>query len=357
MRGRAGNVAIRLRIIARALRFRGASAVMLFLVAAVAIAGAAVGPMFVQAADDSVVATAIESAPAGSADVSMIVSGGPQASSELSAAVAEAKRAVRSNPFVAPIFGADLGARFQLHGKVTSGFTADLISRTAICDHVRISRGHCPAQEGQVLLSERSAAVSGLQLGSRLALYAPQGEKALRVTIVGLYVQPPTVNDAYWGGNNVFSYGTATGPIIALDALIVSPSTIRALATSATPAQFQALLAWRLSALVVGSRALDHELSAIDSTVATSTSVSVSTALTSIIASAQHDENVMGSVVLAIVLQIVLLSLLVIYALGRSAAMQRRVETEFARRRGFPRSALLSLAVGEPAALIAAAFP
>ena len=83
----------------------------------------------------------------------------------------------------------------------------------------------------------------------------------------------------------------------------------------------------------------------------------VTTSSPLVLDAAQHDDNLMSAVVLAIVLQLILLSLLILYSLGRSSIAERRQESEFARRHGFPRSALVGLAIGEPAALIVVAFP
>jgi putative ABC transport system permease protein len=65
----------------------------------------------------------------------------------------------------------------------------------------------------------------------------------------------------------------------------------------------------------------------------------------------------MSTVVLVVVVQLILLSLVVLYSLGRSTVVERRQESEFARRHGFPRSALIALAIEEPATLLIVALP
>src|SRR5579863_1282979 len=360
----AGDKGVRARILLRALRWRSGSAVMLFLVATVAIAAAAIGPMFLQAADDSVTATAVQTAPAGEASISLVLSGGLAAQHTLVDAVAASDRVAGTHALTTPIYGGDLGEHFFTD--TTFGlFSADVVSRTAVCSHVHIVHGSCPTKEGTVAISVRSAAEAHVGIGTVLHLGVARAPRLQPVKIVGLYIQPATVENNYWRGNDLFAYGTTQGngavhgipvTIAGLDPLFATSATVLHLGSVRSPVQWQAVLSWQHSAIVNGRAPLEHSLGAIESAV-TRYAVTVSTSLGQIIAGAQRDENVMSSVVLAIVLQLVLLSLLVVYALGRSAAAARSVETEFARRRGFPRSALLSLAVGEPAALIAAAFP
>lgn len=339
---------------------------MLFLVATVAIAAAAIGPMFLQAADDSVTASAVETAPAGNASVQLVLSGGRAAEHELVDAVHAADRVAGSNALTPPIYGGDLGARFYTPTSFFGLFSSDVISRTAVCTHVRIVRGSCPTRTGTVAISVRSANEARVGIGSRLYLGIPASPRLQPVTIVALYVQPASVENTYWAGNNLFAFGTTQGngavhgipvTVAGLDPLLATPATLISLGSIRAQVQFEAILGWQHAAVVDGRGPLQHSLTSVEHAVESRWPISVSTSLDQIIAGAQRDENVMSSVVLAIVLQLVLLALLVVYALGRSAAAARSVETEFARRRGFPRSSLLSLAVGEPAALIAIAFP
>ncbi len=144
---------------------------------------------------------------------------------------------------------------------------------------------------------------------------------------------------------------------IVLDPLVTTRATVYSAATTNEQVQYSVDIAWRRQAWVVGKTRLEGALSAINRSLLNKYQLQVESLLPSIIATAQHSENLMSAVVLAIVLQLVLLALVVLYSLGRSTAAGRRVEADFARRRGFTRAGLLWLAVSEPAALIGAALP
>ena len=356
MVGRRGaNLRVRLGILARALRWRGGSAAMLLVVAAVAIAGAAVGPMFLQSANDSVLASTVAAAPPGSTNVSFLTSGAEAAAAEITAAAELARRSAGDHFLLEPLLTADIGTHFTRPG--VAGFTADVLWRSAICGHLQFVGGRCPTAPDTVAISARSAALAHVGIGGRIPVTVGHQATETEMRIVGLYLQPTSVANAYWVDVDYFAYGTSQNGTLAIDPLVASESTVISLATTRYSVEFVADLAWRQSSLVVGKARLEGALGAVKHALGKRYGLAVSTSLPSVLSGVQHDENVMSSVVLAIVLQLVLLALLVLYALGRSTASARRIEAEFARRRGFPRTALLSLAVAEPAALITVALP
>ena len=157
----AGTVS--LGILLAELRWRRASAAVLLAVATAAIAAAAIGPMFVSAADDSVFAATFQAAPAGSADLLIDTNGHlgqmRQLESASTAAVAAGHGLLRP-----PILTADQGVKFTAAGGQL--FSADLLARTQICAHVLIVAGHCPAQPNEVAVSQRSATAARTRLGS-----------------------------------------------------------------------------------------------------------------------------------------------------------------------------------------------
>ena len=65
----------------------------------------------------------------------------------------------------------------------------------------------------------------------------------------------------------------------------------------------------------------------------------------------------MREIVLTIELQVVLLSLLILFFLGRSTAAARAGELELARRRGFPRRVVAEFALAEPTIIILVSLP
>lgn len=355
----------RLGLIAHALRWRLGSSIMLFVIATLAIAGATVGPIFLAASNTSVLATTLSSAPAGTADIVYLASGPSAIVRELDEA-AKTANAASHDLLTKPIFVADLGTGY-LKSRIL--FVEDLLWRTDICHHLRIIEGVCATKNGTVSLSARSANALGARVGDRIHLSLANSPKRTWVRVVGIYLQPPTSNTPYWRGINYFQYGSGStvgtnaganaGAIasIVLDPLVTTRSTVFQASASNVQTQYSADIPWRPKAWVIGKGALEGALARIEHSLAHTYQLQVETQLPSIIATAQHNVNLMSAIVLAIVLQLVLLALVVLYGLGRSTAAGRRVEADFARRRGFTRGGLLSLAVSEPAALVGAALP
>ena len=327
---------------------------MLFVVAAVAVAGAAIGPMFLQSADNSVLASTIANAPPGEADVTFLTTGGAAAAAEVAAAAKSVRGVTGARLLSQPIYTADIGVAFP-HFHLA--YQLDVLWRSHMCAHLQFVAGSCPTGVRNVAVSQRSAAAVGARLGTKIDLHITPSAKVTQVTVTGIYLQPSTFDDAYWGGVNYFGFGVAPGNVIILDPLVTTEATDLAVGTADWPVQFVGDLGWRPAARVVGKVRLESLLAGIQGVLANRYGLSLSTGLPTLIGSAQGEENLMSAVVLVIVLQLVVLALLVLYALGRATASARRLEADFARRRGFSRSALLSLAVGEPLVLITLALP
>lgn len=350
--------ATRLRILVEGIRARPASSVMLFIVATVAVGAAAIGPMFLQSADRSVFASTIAAAPPGEASISVISDGGVAKMARLRNA---SQRAVSlGNGLIAsPVLSVTVGARFAAGSRAFGGqeFETEVLARTDICAHLDIVVGHCPDRSGQVLISKRSATASDEAIGSRVTLTPGHAQSTSSVTVVGLYEQPSSVDTAYWADNNVFAYGSS-GPqgVVELDPFVSSLSTPLAMSDVTQP-QLEAVLNWRRQASFDPPVVLESTAGKIQALLSSGYGLQGSTQLASIVSRAARDDDLMSSIALAMMLQLVLLTVLILYTLGRSIAMSRRPEAEFARRHGFPRSALIALAVGEPAVLVVAALP
>lgn len=352
MRQRSG-VATRLGILWRGIASRRASAVVLFVASAVAVAAAAIGPIFLHAGDLSLLSNAFSAAPLGGSDVLVLANGGSQEFPRVRRAAADA--VVREHGLLErPTFTVDAGSGFVAAGGQSYG--ADVLARTGLCGHLQFAQGACPTGTGDVAISERSAKLAGVAIGSHLALAPPRGQTSVPATVVGIYRQPATTHDSYWRGNNYFVYGNGTTSTPQLDPLVGSFATALAYARVA-PAQIAAAIPWSPNAPLAGTGALGAAMRTVKTRIASHPSFQVSSGLAAIIAKANASAQLMQSIVLAIVLQLVLLVLLVLYALARAAAAGRRSEADFARRHGFTRPTMFALAVGEPVALIVVALP
>ncbi len=333
-----------------AIRTRRAAATVLFMVAVIAVAAAAIGPMFLQGADSSVFASTAKAAPVGLTDLSVITPGGATQMNKLTSAAQEARRLAHGR--LAPtIFTAVEASYFKTKGQP---YEADILARTGICAHLRIVKGTCPTGVDEVAISERSALTASVGIGAHLLISEPNSPTMTNVKVTAVYRQPSNVVDNYWRGDNYFDYGTGTREII-LDPLLATFDT--ALAVHGASPQLSADLAWRSSATHSGASYLQAPTAKIKSRLFSRDGLVVTTGLAAVVNTARHDDELMSDVVLTIVLQLILLSLVIIYTLGGAAILARRHESDFARRHGFPRSALITLAISEPAALILAALP
>jgi hypothetical protein len=343
---------MRFRILVAGIGARRGGATMLFFVAIIAVAAAAIGPMFLQSADTSVLTSTENAAPVGQSDLIIISNGGASRMATLTTATRAAEHLAKG--LLAPaVTSVDVASHFSFKDQ---SYASDILARTDICAHLHILKGVCPTALGEVAISQRSANLAHLSLGATLHLVEPRSSQSVAVTVAGIYAQPATVDTNYWKDENYFDYGTGSSTNIILDPLVSSFATALGASRLDTP-QLSADLAWRNGATLSGASVIESTSAAVKSSVSSRYGLAVTTGLPLVIDAARHDDNLMGAVVLAIVLQLILLSLLILYSLGRSSIAERRQESEFARRHGFPRSALIALAIGEPAALIVVAFP
>jgi putative ABC transport system permease protein len=343
---------IRARILLAGIGARRGAATMLFLVGVIAVAAAAIGPMFLQSADTSVLTSTANAAPVGQSDLIIIANGGASQMTALSAATKLAEQ--RGHGLLSPaLTSVDVASHFTFKGQA---YSSDILARSDLCGHLHFLHGGCPRKVNDVALSQRSATLAHIGVGATLHLVEPRSSQSLEVTVAGIYAPPATVDNNYWKDENYFDYGTGTSTNIILDPLLGSFSTALGASRLDTP-QLAADLAWRSGATLSGTSVIESTAATVKSTVFSRYGLVVTTSLPLVLDAARHDDNLMSTVVLAIVLQLILLSLLILYSLGRSSIAERRQESEFARRHGFPRSALIGLAIGEPAALIVMAFP
>ncbi len=374
-----GSRAIKWQVLWRGLRWRFGSAAMLFVVATLAIAGAAIGPMFLQSADSSALSGVLASAPAGESNlviVNDILNTEARVAAASDAAVKIAGHGLLGNP----ILTTDLGV--NLTANKGQPYAADLVGRTGVCHHLHFVAGRCPNGGLEVALSDRSASFIHRTIGETIpikttaeALFnTPQGTTGLKgptktttAVIVGIYQPPSSVDTVYWAGGDYFPYGTGSSAAPTLDAIIATTPTVLRIAGTKfvyrrtvltnSAFTFSSSIPWNMASVVRNRGVIPGVIASIRSKLFHDYALQVSTSLPSEMTAASNDDGTILPIILSIDLQVVLLALLVLYVLGRSSANARRLEADFARRRGFPRSTLLALAVSEPIALATAALP
>ncbi len=340
-------------LLRRALRWRRPSAVMLVVVGVVAVGAAALGPMFLQSADDSTLFAAVEQAPAASTDLTILTSGGVDQYGRLVDAVGADAGATRwlGRPGYTAIAGVRLSGGGTLYGST-------LLARTGICAHLRLVAGSCPGAPGEVALSARSSNAIGMSRGP-LVVGGAGTSTTLDLRVVGVYAVPVTVGTGYWGGSTEFDFGSKPdGQPPQLDPLVTATATVlRATSLGAQPQLIAALPVRPGGFRSGGAGGFGHALAAYQSLLDHRYALTLSTSVGSVLAAATHAEGLMSTVVDSFIVELVVLCLLVLYQVVSVSSRARTLEAELARRRGFTRRALFVVAVGEPVALLLVAFP
>src|ERR1700722_16331064 len=107
---------IRARILLAGIGARRGAAAMLFVVAVIAVAAAAIGPMFLQSADTSVLTSTANAAPVGQSDLIIIANGGAPQMAKLTRATRAAERL--GNGLLSPaLTSVDVASHFTFKGQ------------------------------------------------------------------------------------------------------------------------------------------------------------------------------------------------------------------------------------------------
>jgi putative ABC transport system permease protein len=353
-RRRAGPVA-RLGLVRAAVVFRARPSAALFVLAAAAAVAAAVGPVYLSAADASVLVTTAAAAPDYVSGLSLVPLPGSQGNvtAELASAVAGSPAVAGQGRFFGtPIFTVD-------EGGMMGAYTATLVSRSGACANVTIVSGSCPASLGAVLLSTRSAAAIGVRTGEPVEMRAPGDPAPVRLTVAGTYL-PGNAAAPYWWGTNEFVFNQGSGsprsPPPPIDAVFTDEQTV--LAVGGARVQFEEQLPLALTALRSGGAALlAADLARYEPLAARRWHVHASTGMTSVLAQAASDQGGMTSVVGVAALELVLLALVVLYAVADRTGEAREAELALVALRGHSARSSIGWALLEPAVLITAAMP
>ena len=344
---------IRARVLVAALRWRALASATMVIVAAVGVFAAASGPVFVHAADQSILE---ERLAAGSpANGLSLIPSGRNGPGSLRSAIA----AVPRSPSGAAAFGTPIistAAQIDVVSAVDGQpFVADLVSRTGMCDDLRFVGGTCPRGPGQIAVSVRSARALGVRPGQDLAV-TTSGPSPARLLVEGTFLTGNGQAPLWWG-QDPFGYGTGTPSRPRLDDVFATASTIAA----AVPGRAISYLA---QLPVVGSAlpasrigAFTASLARYSTRVLRADDVIASSGLDAVVARSTTDQHTMSTIVAVVDVQLVLLALLVLYFVAARTAESRESEVRLAELRGFRRSGTASVALLEPVVLLAVALP
>jgi putative ABC transport system permease protein len=347
------------------MKWRAGSSLMFFVVAVAAIMAAAAGPVYLRAADQTVVFSLLTKSSVFSTGITITPGTAEFAPpSRLEGAARKMPDGAGASPssrFGTPIMTVEAAAGGS---DVVTGGPANiqLLSRTGACAEVHFVAGACPTAPGGVALTTRTAKALGVKLGSQLQLGAVVRRgapaKALPpLKVTGLFQAPDNAAPIWWG-NNFFAFGTTktVNAPAQLDAGLMSESDVLALAGT-TPTTDWLEIPLRTAAVqATGVPSLLDSLRNW-SAQAQAESFQVSTQLPSVLASAETDEHSSQTIITIVSLELFLLVLLVVYAVARATSSSREGDVRVAELRGLPRRRIVRLALREPGILLVAALP
>ncbi|HLI24604.1 MAG TPA: hypothetical protein VKU91_06590, partial [Acidimicrobiales bacterium] len=197
------------------------------LTATIAVGAAALGPLYLRTAGDSVVRTTVSSAPINQQGVTL--SSAPGQLVPLPDVVrAEASvRSVGGGRYFGPAL-TSVSSGVGLAGPDGSPKVSALFYRTGICNQLRMVHGSCLLGRDDVLVSGRTAAQLGVTVGDALRARVLGARQPLSLHVAGVYAVPNLTVPYWWGlGPEDFPFGVASGPnkVPQVDPLVVSAPT------------------------------------------------------------------------------------------------------------------------------------
>ncbi len=341
-------------LLLRGMRWRLGLSLLTVLTSAIAVGAAVLGPLYLWTAGDSLLRTTLSSAAV--EDRGATISPAPGQTGSLSQ-TGLVERALERTGGLHHWYGTPITS-------VLSGITlsrprsgpvrAQLFSRTGICHVLRFQAGACNLGPRNVAISARSARELGVSVGSVLDAHTPGTNRPVPLRITGIYTLP-NLRLSYWWGNGpgYFPFGQVSGCpqcLPAIDSLIASTSTALAVPPQDAP-QITGQVPLRLANAGLGQETALRRVVAEGSDMAASDGLGVTTGLLSLLAHADRQRHVMGTIVAVAAVELVLLAIWVLAGLLLRSGDARRSEIRVARLRGFPAPSLLATTALEPALL------
>ena len=338
----------RLASILRGMAQRGGTTLMILAVALVATAAAATGPIYYQAARTSILRGTVASATFIGRGYEANETGAVPGLLGQVAPVTAGQLARSLGPlagrglFAPPVYSVETTMPYPQYRT-----SVPLIWRSDVCAHLRLA-GRCPARRGQVLVSQRMAALSGWHAGQQVRF---PGWPAF--TITGIY-RMPDQSLGYWFGRGSL-YFSATSVI---DAFFTPRVTLEQ-----GPAQQQGTAV--VDDLLRGSRVTGDDVSQLQSAMtAFSTSqllqdqqVLVSTGIPVTLQAVQASWRSVAVPVLLITAQLLVACLLLLFLSVSDAIDARSHEVALAKLRGRGGWRTVVYGMSEPVLLLLVALP
>jgi hypothetical protein len=347
----------------RGLRWRSGASLTVFLVAVVAMAGSALGPLYAHSAADSLVRESLATAAPVTTGVENrgSVAGQTQFTpAEILAVVAD--RA--ADPRLDPWFGPPTLSLIVRNGSPTRAGEplglAEIGWHQGQCAAVLVVDGRCPTVAGEAMVSARTAVEGRLALGEEIRLGASADVAADTVTIVGTY-DPLTADPQVWGlgSPDQARPGSAKGEPDRLDEILVDQATLELSRGDVTAGSFRPLDAGTVH--LADLPALSAAVLATTDNASTATTEGPRTVATSgllgYLAELEPERDGVAAASFAVSVQLVLLAWFVLFLLVSAMSDERAGEIALAKLRGMSRRATVTFGLAEPVLLLLLAIP
>ncbi|MGC2192374.1 MAG: FtsX-like permease family protein [Candidatus Dormiibacterota bacterium] len=357
-------------LLVRAFRWRASATFALLAVATAAVLAASAGPFFYSAVSSSVLHTTLVGATANSNGITAIPSpelGAIPARAKAIPALASQYRLGRW--YRPPIQTLDAGVTIPPNSEGYS-FNTDLVSRTNVCAHLTFVSGGCPKTADQVAITKRSSLVLRAQVGSQILVHTHQVPTPFTVTVVGI-IKVGTARSSYWMSDNYYDYsGLPTSPtgisnllhqhapavvlqLPSLDAFFTVPATVESLPLTA-------LVQFRLRADSVGINNVHQVVRANKEFAYAANTKYIAPATTLFVSEVNavvHQDDLMLAIVVVVALELVLLTLFVLFGLVARTVEARQREIALTKLHGFRRRSVLSVGLLEPIVILVVSVP
>ena len=346
-----------LALVLQGLWFRRWVSLAVLAVASLVVGAAVTGPLFLRAAQESVLRDTLTQGVTSGRGVADF-SSGPVSDDPVRQAQERDDAKVAERPTLARLLGAPVSALQTTLAGIdpgAGGERAVLAWREGMCDHVRMVSGTCPDQPGTVMVSAATAALESWSAGQTLDL-GPQ-----RVRVAGTYVPLDPTGD-FWGGHPYFvAYAGAGGPAYGgpsgsgLDTVFGTQATVEGQGRDAST---QAVVDRQLDLdriRVTDVAALEQEL--VSWTVVDPSGVEGDTALAVVLLQAQSVVDALTLPVLVVEAQLLVLCWLVLFLVVANAAEARGPEVALAKLRGVGVGATVAFGLLDTLLLVVLAVP
>ncbi len=355
-----------LRLALRAIRWRAAASATVFVVAVIAILAATVGPIYLHAVDETVLARYLKAASLSQRDVlvareSEVGYPGVRWDAQVRGLAAEV---ARNHLFARPLSEEQIDV---VYGGAQP-LKTEIASVEDLCVHVRIIRGRCVSGDstGETVISTHTAAAEHLTVGGTLVATTTSGV-AIRLRVVGVY-RPVAPGGSFWEPWALFQFGQpgpanqatpgdasfVTSAALASRVQRVSETFSANVALAPEAVRYDDIGDLRRTIAQVNAAAahLSYQAGTTGTPVA-----AVTTSLPTILDETAHETSLAATLVTVATAQLALLAMLLLYAVVANTTRAQGAEVALAKLRGRGAGSVLLQSVAQPVALVLAAAP